>query len=81
MKTDNFERTFSDLGGKLQALRTKKGFLTSDAFSEKFDLPRAQYSRMESGDTNITVKSLLRILEIHGLSLEDFLCVDVRKAA
>jgi hypothetical protein len=36
------------------------------------DLSHIQYWRIEKGATNVTLKSLDRVLEIHGISIIDF---------
>jgi hypothetical protein len=40
-----------------------------------------QYWKMENAKTTITLTALLRVLAIYELSLEDFFCVDYKKAA
>jgi hypothetical protein len=59
------------VGNRLKELRIKKGFTSYEEFAWSFDLDRKQYWRIENG-ANITLKSLLRILSIHQISLEDF---------
>ena len=73
------QNTFKDLliniGVKLAELREKKGYSTIKDFVIAHDLPEIQYWRMEKGKTNITLKSLLKILNIHEISVEDFFCM------
>jgi hypothetical protein len=78
---DEYQRTLSQIGFKFQELRIKKGFSTCNSFSEAYDLPAIQYSRIEEGRSNLTLKSLMRVLQIHQLSLEDFICLVLNKAA
>lgn len=59
------------IGEKLKTLRKEAGFSGYDAFAWEHGLSRIQYWRMEKG-TNFTIKSLLRILSIHKISLQDF---------
>jgi hypothetical protein len=76
MKSNKFfQETLSTIGAHLADLRIKKGYPTVRAFTEKYNLPEIQYWRMEKGKTNVTLKSLMRILAIHKLSLEDFFCL------
>jgi hypothetical protein len=63
-----------DIGIHLARLREKKGYATIREFTQKFDLPEIQYWRMEKGKANITLKSLMKILSIHKITLEDFFC-------
>lgn len=81
MKIDDYETGVVAIGRKLKRLRERKGFATSSAFAEEFDLPCRQYRKMEEGTANLTFKSLMKVLKIYQLSLEDFLCDDLQKAA
>lgn len=63
------------VGYSLARLRLQKGYTSIRAFASKFDLPEIQYWRMENGKTNITLKSLTKVLEIHKLSLQEFFCL------
>lgn len=56
---------------KLKQLRISKGYSSYEAFAFDHDSPRVGYGRHEQG-TNLTLKSLLRLLDIHNLSLADF---------
>jgi len=76
MKSNKFfQETLSTIGANLAELRTKKGYPTVRAFTDKYNLPEIQYWRMEKGKANVTLKSLMRILAIHKVSLEDFFCM------
>jgi hypothetical protein len=76
-----YERALIMIGFKLQELRRKKGFATSQSFADAYDLPRDQYDKMENGNSNLNLKSLVRVLKIHRLSLEDFFCLLLDRAA
>lgn len=76
MKTHKaFQNILVTIGARLAELRIKKGYTTIREFTQEFDLPEIQYWRMEKGKANVTLKSLLRILHIHNLSLQDFFCM------
>jgi hypothetical protein len=71
MKDDSsMTRILEVIGKKLIELRIKRGYTSHVTFAEDFDLPRVQYWRMEKGKANFTLKSLRRVLAIHGLSFE-----------
>lgn len=72
MKDKTVQKTLEDIGQKLTALRKKKGYTSHETFAYDFDLPRVHYWRIEKGKVNLTVKSLMKILSIHKVSLEDF---------
>ena len=61
----------SKIASKLKKLRIEKGLTSYEKFAYQYDLSRTQYWRMEKG-TNFTIKYLMKILEIHQISLEDF---------
>ena len=75
VKEDTLRVTLERIGSKLTDLRKQKGYTSHEDFAYDFDIPRVQYWRMEKGKTNVTVKSLCRILSIHNISLEEFFCL------
>lgn len=70
-----FANILETIGATLAELRVKKGHSTIKEFAEVYDLPEIQYWRIERGKANITLKSLVRILAIHNISLQDFFCL------
>lgn len=56
---------------RLKQLRLAKGYSSYESFAFDHDLPRVGYGRHEQG-SNLTLKSLLRLLDIHQVSLADF---------
>jgi hypothetical protein len=56
---------------KLKQLRVAKGYSSYEAFAFDHELPRVGYGRHEQG-SNLTLKSLLRLLDIHQMSLAEF---------
>lgn len=59
------------IANKIKELRIEKGYSSHEAFAWDNDLNQVQYWRIEKG-TNITMKTLLLILDIHKISLRDF---------
>lgn len=74
VKEDGLKLTLERIGSRLTDLRKQKGYSSHEDFAYDFDLPRVQYWRMEKGKTNLTIKSLCRLLAIHKISLEEFFC-------
>ena len=69
---DDFTKEqLANFGKRLREFRKAKGFSNQEHFAFRFDIPRAQYSRYERGG-NITFVSLLRILRILEVPLEEF---------
>ena len=60
------------IGKKLNDLRIKKGYKSYETFAFDKDINRMQYWRMEKGLSNMSMATLLRILEIHKISLKEF---------
>ncbi len=56
---------------KIKKLRIEKGFTSHEEFAWEFEINRVQYWRIEKG-SNLTLTSLLRILDIHKITLNDF---------
>jgi hypothetical protein len=65
------EGRISQVADKIKQLRLDKGYSSYETFAFAYSLPTIQYWRMESG-TNFTIKSLIRILDIHQITLEEF---------
>ena len=74
MRTKSLEVKLRQIGDGLSELRKSKGYDTIRDFAKAYKLPEIQYWRIENGKTNLTLKSLTRLLHIHKLSLEDFFC-------
>lgn len=73
MKRDNIEtdERLIAIGKKIKSLRVEKGYSSAEIFAYEHNLNRVSYWRMEKG-SNITMASLLKILDIHQISLSDF---------
>ena len=56
---------------KLERIRIEKGFTSYENFAIEYGISRMQYWRMEKG-TNFTFESLLKILDAHKMTLEEF---------
>jgi transcriptional regulator with XRE-family HTH domain len=66
------EKELKKIGKKLKKLRIKKGFSSYEKFAVEYELSRMQYWRIEEGKTNLTIRSLVTILNIHKISMERF---------
>lgn len=67
----NIELKINQISKKLKEIRLSKGYSSYETFAFDNNLNRVQYWRIESG-SNITLKTLLKVLEIHKISLEEF---------
>jgi transcriptional regulator with XRE-family HTH domain len=66
------------IGKKLEFLRVSNGYKSYEDFAIKNNLSRMQYWRIEKGKTNITFRSLIVILNIHGVTVEEFFSMDLK---
>ena len=56
---------------RVKELRKQKGYISYEEFSSTYKIPKVQYWRMEKG-TNFTINSLLRVLDAHGITIQEF---------
>lgn len=66
--------TLKQIGQRLADLRKQAGYSSYENFAFDHNLPRMQYWRMEKGKVNLTIRSLLRILSIHQVTIPEFFC-------
>ena len=69
--TPKHEKRIAAIGSKLKELRKQAGYTSYENFAFDNELPRVQYGRMEKG-VNFRVATLMRVLEIHKITLEEF---------
>jgi transcriptional regulator with XRE-family HTH domain len=74
VKEDALQTTLERIGNRLTDLRKQKGYSSHEDFAYDYEIPRVQYWRIEKGKTNLTIKSLCRLLTIHKLTVEEFFC-------
>ena len=74
-KENELQGILDRIGKVLTRMRKKKGFKSYADFADTHDLATIQYWRMEKGKANLTMKSLIKVLSIHKVSLEDFFCM------
>lgn len=65
------DKRILQIASKIKRLRIDAGYSSYEFFAWDNEIPRMQYWRMEKG-TNFTISSLLRVLDAHNISLEDF---------
>ncbi|UPT68014.1 MAG: hypothetical protein M0D57_04960 [Sphingobacteriales bacterium JAD_PAG50586_3] len=66
------KEALKSIGDRLATLRIGKGYSSYEAFAIEFELSRMQYWRMETGKANLTIRSLVTVLNIHEITFEDF---------
>ncbi len=65
------EELLKAIGERLKEVRVQNGYTSYEDFALEHGLGRMQYWRMEKG-VNLTMKSLIRVLTIHEMSLQEF---------
>lgn len=68
---NTIELQINNLGARIRQLRIKKGYSNAEFFAYDHRINRSQYGKYERGE-DLRFSSLLRILEIHGLTLKEF---------
>lgn len=71
IKLEDTDPRILKIANKIKELRIKKGYTSHELFAWDNNLNRVQYWRIEKG-SNITLKTLLMVLDIHKISLADF---------
>jgi transcriptional regulator with XRE-family HTH domain len=67
-----------EIAQKLKVLRIKKGYRSYEHFAHDHNLQRMAYWRLEKG-SNLTLKTLFKILDIHGVSLEELSSLSLKE--
>lgn len=72
MEKKDLEPRIQKICDGIKTLRKEAGFTAYENFAFENNLSRISYGRMERG-ANITLLSLLKILDIHKISLSEFM--------
>jgi transcriptional regulator with XRE-family HTH domain len=65
------DEILKQLGARIKDLRIKAGYTSHEKFALEADISRGQYWNYEQG-TNLNFLTLIKILNFHKISLEDF---------
>ena len=66
------KKVLEKIGAKFKELRIKQGYTSYETFAFDKEINRMQYWRIEKGLANMSMATLLRLLEVHKMSLKDF---------
>jgi hypothetical protein len=64
--------TLKKIGKKLKDLRIAAGYKNSDDFAYDNEINRSQYGKYEAGAKDMRISSLLKTINSHGITLEEF---------
>jgi hypothetical protein len=67
----NTDKRLLKIAQKLKQMRLDKGYTSYETFAWEHEINRVQYWRIERG-SNITLTSLIKVLDIHKMSLDEF---------
>lgn len=70
-KVEIADERIQTIARKIRQLRIEANYTSAESFAYDHNINRVQYWRVENG-TNLTLKTLLKILDIHKISLGDF---------
>ena len=73
-KSKTLFKTLENIGQKLSELRMDMGYGTIKEFAKDHKLPLIQYWRIEKGKSNLTINTLMNVLNIHQITVKDFFC-------
>lgn len=71
MEEDYTKVELKKIGNKIKELRIAKGFTSYENFAFEYELSSRYYWGVEKG-RNVTLKYLIQLLKIHGLTLKEF---------
>lgn len=72
MLMESEEMVLKEIGDRLKKLREAKGFTSYEHFAIEHDISRMHYWKIEKGKANITIRTLLKILALHDISIQQF---------
>jgi transcriptional regulator with XRE-family HTH domain len=72
VKEEFLDSALKHIGTKLVELRKEKGYTSHESFAYDHDIPRVHYWRLENGKSNLTIRSLMKVLAVHDLTLRQF---------
>lgn len=68
---DSNQKVFEKIGIRLKELRINAGYSAAEKFAYENEIGRSQYANYEKGQ-DMKISSLLRVLQAHNMTLEDF---------
>lgn len=60
------------IGNKLKKLRKDKGYSSPDIFAYEHNINRSQYGKYEAGSEDIRLSSLIKVIHLFDLTLNEF---------
>lgn len=73
------EMDYKAIGLRVKIARIRKG-LTQEKVCELAELSSSHVSNIETGNTKVSLQTLIRIANAIGVSVDEFLCDEVKKS-
>ena len=73
------KKVLIEIGLRFEKLRKNAQFTSYEHFAIENNLSRMHYWKIENGKANITIRTLVKILNIHSCSIEDFFNLNPRE--
>lgn len=74
----NEKEVLERIAKRLIYLRKNAGYKSYETFAFDHGIARQQYWRLERGE-NFTIKSLLKVLEAHQITIEEFFAIEPKE--
>jgi transcriptional regulator with XRE-family HTH domain len=68
----NSNLTVEKIAERIKELRIEGGYTSYRKFADEHDFEPKQYWNIEEGKSNFGIKALIKIVEIHGITMEEF---------
>ena len=68
----DFNNEKKKIGLRIKHIRKERGYSSHETFANENHIDRAQYGKYEAGSSNITLATLIKILNILKITLADF---------
>lgn len=75
----DFIKEKKKIGLRIKQIRKERGYTSHETFANANNIDRAQYGKYEAGSSNITLATLIKILNILKISLNQFFNEDYDK--
>lgn len=68
----DFNKEKKRIGIRIKQIRKERGYSSHETFANENGIDRAQYGKYEAGSSNITLATLIKILNVLKITLYDF---------
>ncbi len=69
---EDAEMLLKKMGAKMSRLRKERGYTNHESFAYESGINRSQYGKYEAGSVDLRFSTLVKTINLLGLTLEDF---------